>query len=150
MRQSRQAFSSQDETLSELLYGYLHPSARDMILPPIWLRCLSSENLWQGAREHLARCPSSGGSPGSHRRRPLSVPLRQSFATSFSRLRKCHSQRCMRTDKMIVRSPPLQIGQQMWRLLRRSPGPASERCYAMTDGQIHALNKSRIQPSRKA
>src|SRR5260221_14050340 len=43
MRQSRQAFSSQSETPSELFCGYLHPSPRDMIQHPISLPCLVSE-----------------------------------------------------------------------------------------------------------
>jgi hypothetical protein len=76
MRQSRQAFSSQSEAPSELFCGYLHPSPRDMIQHPIWLRCLSSGNLWQWAREHLARRPTSGGSAGCHGWGTLSVALR--------------------------------------------------------------------------
>ena len=51
---------------------------------------------------------------------------------------------------MIVRSPPLQIGQQMWRLLRRSPGSTSQRGYSMTDSQIHPFDKGRVEPSREA
>jgi hypothetical protein len=38
----------------------------------------------------------------------------------------------------------------MWGLLCRRPGSASQRCYTMADGQIHALNKSRVQPPREA
>src|SRR2546421_5423937 len=82
MRQSRQAFSSQSEAPSELFCGYLHPSPRDMIQHPIWLRCLSSGNLWQGAREHLASRPSSGGSPGCQSCRTLPIALRRQFTTS--------------------------------------------------------------------
>ena len=51
---------------------------------------------------------------------------------------------------MIVGSPPLQMGQQVWRLLGRGPGAACQRGYSMADGQIHPLNKSRVQPSREA
>jgi hypothetical protein len=92
VRQSRQAFSSQSEAPSELFCGYLHPSARDMIQPPIWLVSLSSGNLWQGAREHLACRPSSNGPPCGHRRRTLSVALRQTLAPSLVRLYERYSQ----------------------------------------------------------
>jgi hypothetical protein len=51
---------------------------------------------------------------------------------------------------VIVRSPPLQMGQQMGRLLRCGPGSASQSGQAMADGQIHPLDKSRVQPSREA
>jgi hypothetical protein len=51
---------------------------------------------------------------------------------------------------MRVRSPPLQMGQQLCRQLRRSPGTARQRCYAMTNGQMHALTNSRVQPPSKA
>jgi len=81
--------------------------------PPIWLRCLSSANLWQWAREHRTLRPSSVGSSRCHGWRPLPVPLRQKGATSFSRWRKCFSQRCMRTHQMRVRPPPLQMGQKL-------------------------------------
>jgi hypothetical protein len=51
---------------------------------------------------------------------------------------------------VIVRSPPLQMGQEMGRLLCCGPGPASQSGQAMTDRQIHPLDKSRVQPSREA
>ena len=51
---------------------------------------------------------------------------------------------------MIVRSPPLQMGQEVWRLLGSGPGAACQRCHPMTDGQIHPLNESGVQPSREA
>ncbi len=51
---------------------------------------------------------------------------------------------------MIVRSPPLEMSEQMWRLLSRSPGATSQRRYAMADGQIHPLNKGGVEPSREA
>jgi hypothetical protein len=47
----------------------------------------------------------------------------------------------MRTHEMIVRSPPLEMGQEMWGLLSRSPGATSQGRNAMSDGQIHPLNK---------
>jgi hypothetical protein len=50
---------------------------------------------------------------------------------------------------MVVRSPPLEMGQQLWSLLGSGPGTASERGYSMSDGQIHPLNESRIQSSRE-
>ena len=50
---------------------------------------------------------------------------------------------------MIIRSPPLQVSEQVWGLLRRGPGTTGQRGYAMTDGQIYPLNESGIEPSRE-
>ncbi len=55
----------------------------------------------------------------------------------------------MGTHKVIVSPPPFQMGQELWSLLRRSPGATSQRGYAMADGQIRPLNKGSVQPSRK-
>src|SRR5258708_2043037 len=113
----------------------------------------STGDVWrwgQGRTQHFPCCPSSGGSAGCHRRRTLSVPLRQSFATSFSRLQEPHPQRLVRTHKMIVGAPPLQMGQQVWGLLRSGPGTASKGCHSMADGQIDSLNESRVESSREA
>ena len=66
----QRTFSSQREAPSEPFCGYIHPSACDMIQPPIWLVSLSSGNRWQGASEHLASRPASGGSASCHPRRP--------------------------------------------------------------------------------
>jgi hypothetical protein len=115
-----------------------------------WLSWLSSKNRRQGAREHLACRPSSMGSPRCHRRRPLSVALRQSFAPSFSRLHERNPQRYVRTHKMIVGAPPLQMGEQVWSLLSRRPGATSQRGYSVSDRQIHPLNTGSVQPSREA
>ena len=59
--------------------------------------------------------------------RTLPVALSQKVATSFSRLHECFSQRRMRSDKMIVRPPPLQMGKKLRSLLGRGPGAACER-----------------------
>ena len=96
-RQSRQACSPQRETPFELFCKYLHPSPDNMIQSSLWLVSLSSGSLWQGVREHLARRPTSMGSAGGHRRSPLTVALRQSFALSFTRLHEPHPQRFVRT-----------------------------------------------------
>jgi hypothetical protein len=56
----------------------------------------------------------------------------------------------LRAHKMIVRAPPLQMGQQVWGLLSRRPGAASKGCHSMADGQIDSLNESRIESSREA
>jgi hypothetical protein len=55
LRRFRQVFSCQSEPPSELFCRSLHPSPRDVKQHPIWLRCLSSRNERQGAREDLAR-----------------------------------------------------------------------------------------------
>src|SRR5579864_1727666 len=56
----------------------------------------------------------------------------------------------MRTYKMIVGSPPFQVGQELWGLLGRGPGATRQRRYSMTDGQIDPLDKSGVQASREA
>jgi hypothetical protein len=73
----------------------------------------SSGNLWQGAREHFTSCLSSGGSAGCHGGRPLPVALRQKIATSLVWLHEGYSQRLVRTHEMVVRSPPLQMREQV-------------------------------------
>jgi hypothetical protein len=51
---------------------------------------------------------------------------------------------------MILRTPPFQMVEQLWRLLRRGPGSTCERSYAMTDRQIDPFNKRCVQPAREA
>jgi hypothetical protein len=51
---------------------------------------------------------------------------------------------------MIVGSPPLQVGQELWGLLCCGPGVTCQRCHSMADGQIHPLDKSGIQASGEA
>ncbi len=110
MRQSRQAFSSQSEARSELFCGCLHPFPHNMLQLPSGF-CLSTGNRRQGASEHLAGRPSSRGSADCHRRSPVSIALGHQLAPSFSRLRQCHSQCCMRAYEMVVGAPPLQMDQ---------------------------------------
>ena len=75
----------------------------------------------------------------------MPIALRLTFASSFARLPERYPQRCVRTHKMIIRAPPLQMGEQVCGLLSRRPGAACERCHAMTGSQIHPLNKSGVQ-----
>ena len=112
--------------------------------------CRSSGNWRQGAQEHLACCPSSRGSPSCYGWSSLPVALRQTVATSLSWLHEGYPQRGMGTHKMVVRAPPLEVGQQLWGLLGRGPRTTSQRGYPMADRQIHPFNKSGIQPPRKA
>ena len=51
---------------------------------------------------------------------------------------------------VIVRAPPLQMGEQLWGLLRCGPGTKGQRSYSMADGQIHPLNESHVQSPREA
>ncbi len=53
----------------------------------------------------------------------------------------------MGSHKMIVSSPPLQMGQQVWGLLGCGPRATCQSCYPMTDRQIHPLDKSSVQSS---
>src|SRR5215467_5550732 len=55
----------------------------------------------------------------------------------------------MRTHKMIVGSPPLEMSQQLWRLLGRSPSAACQSCYSMSDSEIHSLDESGIESTRE-
>jgi hypothetical protein len=71
----------------------------------------------QRTTEHFLHCPLSVGSSRCHRWNTLEVSLRQTFATSFSRLHERHPERCMGEHKMRVSSPPLQVGQELWGLL---------------------------------
>ena len=87
------------------------------------------------------------GSAGGHGRRPLSVTLRKKLAPSFSRLHEPDPQRLVRTHKMIIRAPPLEMGQQMWRLLCCSPCSACQSCDPLSNGQIQPLDESGVQPS---
>jgi hypothetical protein len=48
-----------------------------------------------------------------------------------------------------VGTPPLQVGQQVWGLLRRGPRAACESCHAMPDGHIHPLDEGGVESSRK-
>jgi hypothetical protein len=46
---------------------------------------------------------------------------------------------------MIIRSPPLQVCQKLWRLLRSGPGATSQGGYALADRQIDSLNERRVE-----
>ncbi len=50
---------------------------------------------------------------------------------------------------MVVGSPPLEVGQQVWSLLGRGPGAARQRCYPLTNRQIQPFDKSGIESSRE-
>ena len=89
------------------------------------------------------------GSPRCQSFRPLAIALRQTVAPSFSRLHQRYPQRFVWTDKMIVRTPPLQMGQQLRSLLGRGPGATSQCRYSMSERQIHPFNKGGVQPSRE-
>jgi len=79
----------------------------------------------------------------------MPVTLRYQFAPSLSRLHEHNPERYVGTHKMILGSPPFQVNQKGWGLLSGGPGAACERCHAMTDGQIHPLNKSGVESSRE-
>jgi len=51
---------------------------------------------------------------------------------------------------VIIRAPPLQMGEQLWSRLRCCPGSTSQCGSCVSDGQIHPLNTSGVQPSREA
>jgi hypothetical protein len=51
---------------------------------------------------------------------------------------------------VVIGSPPFEVGQEMWGLLRSGPGTASKGCHAMADGQWSPLKKGRVQPTREA
>jgi transposase len=103
----------------------------------------------EGMTKDFSRGPSSVCSSSCHGWSPLPVAVRHQRATWLWRLHERHAQRCMGTHKMIVSPPPLQLGEQVWALLGRSPGAASQRCHAMTNREIHPLNESGVQSPRK-
>ncbi len=50
---------------------------------------------------------------------------------------------------MIIGSPPLEMGEQVWGLLCCGPGSTCQSCDAMTHRQIHPLNESGVESSRE-
>ena len=150
MRQSGQATSAWSEAHPTSSADSFTHHSTPRYCTRTWLSWLSSGDRWQGAREHLASHPSSGGSSRCQGWRTLPVPLRQTVVPSCSRLHECHAQRCRGAHKVILRSPPFQLGQKLWGLLCRCPGAASQRGYPMSDRQIHPFDKSGAQPPGKA
>jgi hypothetical protein len=61
---------------------------------------------------------------------------------------QCAARRAVATS-VIVRSPPLQMGEQLWGRLRCRPGASCQSSHPMAHGQIHPLNKCRVQPPRE-
>ena len=80
----------------------------------------------------------------------LPVALRDQLATSHLGVHERYSEGFVWTDKMIVRSPPFQVDGEVRSLLDCGPGSASQRCHAMTHGQIHPFDTCSIQSSREA
>jgi hypothetical protein len=78
------------------------------------------------------------------------VALRQTLAPSFSRLQERYPQRFVWSHKMVIRTPPFQMGQQLLGLLSCRPGAACERCHTMSNSQIHPFNERGVQPPREA
>jgi hypothetical protein len=104
----------------------------------------------QRITQHFPRSPSSSGSSRSHRWCTMPVTLRRQLAPSFSRLHECYPEGSVGTHKMIICSPPFQVGQQLWGELRRGLSPTCQRCHAMTDREIHPLDKRSVESSREA
>ncbi len=50
---------------------------------------------------------------------------------------------------MIISSPPLEMSQELWSLLRSGPGTSCKRCHSMSDGQWSPLDESGVEASRK-
>jgi hypothetical protein len=51
---------------------------------------------------------------------------------------------------MVVRAPPFQMSQQLWRRLSLRPGTTSQRGSCVSDGQWSPFNERRVHPSREA
>jgi hypothetical protein len=75
----------------------------------------------------------------------MPIALRQTLAPSFAGLHERYPQRFVWTHKMVIRSPPLEMDEQLWGLLSSGPGPAGQRCHSMADGQIQAFDKSSVE-----
>ena len=56
----------------------------------------------------------------------------------------------MRADEMVVRAPPFDMQEQMFRVLSQRPGLAHQRSDTPADGQIDPLNESGLNELRKA
>jgi hypothetical protein len=129
----------------------LHPYPHDMALHPslalVPLKRKSAAMATRAPRapsivDWFSLLPSLGSAGGLVV--PPSCPLARVDARAL--LAAIHED----ATSVIVGAPPLQMGEQGWGLLRRRPGAAGERCYPMSDGQIHPLNKSGIESSREA
>jgi hypothetical protein len=122
--------------------------------PLLWddsrLLQLSSRDRWNRATEHLPCCPSARGSPGCHRRCPLPIPLCSQLAFALQWLTHRHAQRGMGAHEVIIGLPPVQMSLHVGSLPGGSPGAPSESGYAMTDCQIYALDKRRVDASGEA
>jgi hypothetical protein len=137
-------------SIRQLLHALSSASPRDDTAPITGLRGSQAQTFGKGHestslavhRRVVLTAAMAGWSP-------LPVAVRQTFASSFSRLHEGYPQRFVRTDTMIIRSPPFQVSQQLWRLLSRSPGAACERCHPMTDRQWSPLNEGGVQSSRE-
>jgi hypothetical protein len=115
-----------------------------------WRSSLLSGNQWQGASEHLAHCPPSGGSAGCQSFGPSEVSWRCQVATSLSWRNQLHPKRGVRTHNMRASSPPLQMDQQLWSRLRLRPGTTSQRGSCMSHGQWSPFHERRVHPSPEA
>jgi hypothetical protein len=149
--QSRQAFSSQSEAPSECFCGHFHRSPRDMILHPhlAWMP------LKQKPAARGTRAPRLSSIVGSFFLLPSPAFVAGSVVPSTCPLARTAVRASPAgsgedATSVIIGPPPLQMGHQVWRLLRRGPGPASQGRDTMADGQIDSLNESRIQSSREA
>ncbi len=72
----------------------------------------------QRVTEHLACGPPSARSPSCHCWRPLSIPRPHWGTHSLSCLNQGHAQRGMRTHKMIIGLPSMQMSRAQWGVCR--------------------------------
>ena len=56
----------------------------------------------------------------------------------------------MRPSEVIVRPPPFEMHQELWRELRCRPTAADQSGNTLSQGQVHAFDKRRIQPPAQA
>lgn len=105
MGQSREAFTSLSEPVSECFCEHLRQTPHDFTLHSSLAWRLSSGNRQQGTQEHLAGRPSSGGSPGGHDGRPLPIAFGHQLAPSLLWLHEHHAQCLVRPHKVIIGAP---------------------------------------------
>ena len=140
---SREAASS-CRSLPHLLADSL--SCLCQVAEPLLTSGLSTSSGWERRKrrtENFPCCAPSGRFARCHGWSALPLALRQQVATSLPRLHKCHAQCLVRTHKVILGSPPLEVSEQVWRQLCRRPRATGQCRYAMADGQIHPLDKCR-------
>src|SRR5262245_21056768 len=99
--------------------------------------------------QEFSRCPASRRQSCCHGWGPVPIVLWSPLAPALSEHCQRHSQRLVCPDEVVVRSPPLQVRQEIRCLLGTRPGPPDQSCYTLPDRQVHSLNKRGVELARE-